>query len=146
MPDPELLTVEVRRVIAASVEQVYAAWMDPAIASRFLFATPEGEMVWCEIDVKVGGKLLFVDRRNGQDVEHAGEYLVLDPPRLLVFRYGLPAFSDNMDRVSVAFRAVPEGCEITLTHEMDPQWREYADRTRAGWTTILDSLAGILEA
>jgi len=43
MTDPVILTVS--RDIAASPERVFDAWLDPAIARRFLFATPDGEML-----------------------------------------------------------------------------------------------------
>ena len=39
----------------------------------------------------------------------------------------------------VEFAAIPGGLhEPGLTHEMDERWADYADRTRAGWTRMLD--------
>lgn len=37
------------------------------------------------------------------------------------------------------------GATLTLTHEMDPQRAAYEDRTREGWTMILNTLAPIME-
>ena len=36
------------------------------------------------------------------------------------------------------------GFELTLTHELHPDWAEYAIRTKQGWAGILDGLAETL--
>ncbi|MGH9720705.1 MAG: SRPBCC family protein [Bryobacteraceae bacterium] len=36
------------------------------------------------------------------------------------------------------------GTGLTLTHELHPGWAEYASRTEAGWTRMLDALAAVL--
>jgi hypothetical protein len=46
--------------------------------------------------------------------------------------------------VTIDIAAAGSGCELTLTHEIDPQWIEYRDRTRDGWTMILDNLNNLL--
>jgi hypothetical protein len=33
---------------------------------------------------------------------------------------------------------------ITLTYELHPDWADYASRTGAGWTKMLDALAATL--
>jgi hypothetical protein len=37
------------------------------------------------------------------------------------------------------------GCQLTLTHELHPDWADYASRTEAGWTKMIDALAQTLE-
>ena len=44
-------TLRVTHRFAHSPERVFDAWLDPAIAGKFLFATPDGEMVRVEIDI-----------------------------------------------------------------------------------------------
>jgi uncharacterized protein YndB with AHSA1/START domain len=126
----------------ASAERVFDAWLDPKTAGRWLFATATGQMVRVEIDARVGGQFVFVDRRDGEDVEHRGEYLDIDRPRRLVFTFGVPKYSREMTRVCIDIVPRETGCELTLTHE--GALPEYADRTKAGWTEILGRLAANL--
>jgi uncharacterized protein YndB with AHSA1/START domain len=68
MSAPVILTV--RRDFAAPPERVFDAWLDPAQARDFLFATPDGTMQTVEIDPRVGGQALIVERRESGDAHH----------------------------------------------------------------------------
>lgn len=139
-----LLTI--RRDFEASPERVFDAWLDPDQARRFLFATPEGEMRTVEIDARVGGRALIVERREAGDAGHRLQFEVIDRPARLVFLFAAdPAEEGEWTRVSIDIVPTATGCTLTLTHEMDPQWAAYEDQTRNGWTMILDSLARITE-
>src|ERR1700744_1107355 len=125
---------------AAAPERVFDAWLDPAIARRFLFATPTGEMIRAEVDARVGGRFTFVDRRPDMgDVLHTGEYLELDRPRRLAFTFGVPQFNPDFTRVVVEIAPTAAGCEVTLTQSDVPA--DWADRSKEGWGKIL----GVLE-
>jgi uncharacterized protein YndB with AHSA1/START domain len=136
------MTVRVTRRYRQEAERVFDAWLDPVKAGKFLFATPAGQMVRIEIDPQVGGSFLFVDRRDGTDVEHKGHYVEIDRPRRLAFQFAVSGFEDRPTRVTIDIRPLTEGCELTLTH--DGVWTDFAERTEAGWTMILDSLAASL--
>jgi uncharacterized protein YndB with AHSA1/START domain len=84
-------TIVITRRFDFPMERVFDAWIDPAKASKFLFATPTGKMVRVEIDARVGGSF-HITRRDGEDVEHVGTYLEIDRPRRLVFTFGVPKF------------------------------------------------------
>ena len=134
-------TLIITRRFDFSIERVFDAWLDPAKASKFLFATPTGQMVRVEIDARVGGSF-NITRRDGEDVEHVGTYLEIDRPRRLVFTFGVPKFSAQMTRVSIDLKPLATGCELTLTHEgVLPEW---LDRGREGWGKILDGLSAHL--
>jgi uncharacterized protein YndB with AHSA1/START domain len=129
---------------AASPEQVFDAWLDPAIARRFLFATPTGEMIRAEVDPKVGGQFTFVDRRPDMgDVLHTGQYLEIDRPKRLAFTFGVPQFDPGFTRVLVEITPTPAGCTLTLTQSDVPA--EWADRSKQGWGMILGALEGALD-
>ncbi|MBI1407096.1 MAG: SRPBCC domain-containing protein [Caulobacter sp.] len=125
----------------AAAGRVFDAWLDPATAGRFLFATPDGEMIKVAIDPVAGGQFTFVERRDGKAVEHLGRYLEIARPRRLVFEFCVPAYSSEMSRVEVDIVDLPEGgCRLSLTAQVLP---DYEARSREGWAKILSTLASI---
>ena len=121
----------------ASPERVFDAFLDPAKAGKFLFATRTGQMVRAEIDPRVGGKFNFTDRRDGEDIEHVGEYLEIDRPRRVVFTFAAIKFEPTPTRVEIDIVPVAGGCELTLTHTMSPKWAEFKAKSQEGWGKIL---------
>ncbi|HEX3701305.1 MAG TPA: SRPBCC domain-containing protein [Phenylobacterium sp.] len=138
------VTLTLTHRYAAPPERVFDAWLDPALARRFAFATPTGEMIVAEVDARVGGRFDFTDRRPDMgDVKHVGEYLVIDRPRRLTFSFGVPQFDPRMTTVTLDFKAVDGGTELTLTH--DGVLAEYAEGTPRGWAIILGSLETVVQ-
>jgi uncharacterized protein YndB with AHSA1/START domain len=143
MTAPVILTVT--RTFTAPPERVFDAWLNPDDARRFLFATPEGEMQTVEIDPRVGGRALIVERRASGDARHRMLFEVIERPSRLVFLFAAdPAEEGQWTRVSIAIVPAPGGCTLTLTHEMAPEWAAYEEQTRHGWTVILAGLARTL--
>lgn len=137
-------TVCARRPFQVAPERVFDAWLNPQTACQFLFATPTGEMVRTEMDARVGGAFLLVDRRDGVDVEHVGEYLEIDRPRRLSFVFRVPYYSQESSRVTLDFAPLEQGCELVLTHE--GVLPEYEASTEAGWKMILEALDTALKS
>ena len=146
MTPQRTITIRVTRRFDAPPERVFDAWLDVEKAKRFLFATVKGTVVRAEVDARVGGMFNFTERRGDMDAEHIGEYLEIDRPRRLVFTFYTERGSTDVSRVTIDIMALPSGCELTLTHEMDAKWAEYKDRTQARWTTILEGLGKVLSA
>ncbi|MGN6270610.1 MAG: SRPBCC family protein [Sphingomonas sp.] len=140
-----LLTLS--RTFAASPERVFDAWLDPTQARRFLFATPEGEMTRVEIDPEVDGEALIVERRGDVEALHRLRYEAIERPRRLVFLFKAciadGPVADEWTRVTIIVEPDGQGARLTLTHE--GVWPDFENKTREGWTMILDSLASILE-
>lgn len=136
--------VRVTRRFDASAERVYDAFLDPELASTFMFATPTGQIVSCEIDARVGGTFTIIDRRDGEDFVHTGTYVALERPRLIVFTFSVPKYSSESSTVTIEIAPLDKGCDLTLTHEMSAKNAPYRDRTEEGWQAILDVAAELL--
>ena len=84
MPEPHA-AIRVARRFHASPARVFDAWLDPAIARRWLFATATCPIEQMQIDARVGGSFRFVEERYGEDVNYRGEYTEIVPHRRLSF-------------------------------------------------------------
>eukprot|EP01030_Chromulinospumella_sphaerica_P018450 gene18450-18316_t len=104
----DLVALTVSHTYRSPAERVFDAWLDPDKAGRFLFATPDGEMIRVEIDPVVGGGFNFTERRGTDDVAHVGAYLEIDRPRRLVFEFGVPLYSPDRGKVEIDIEAFAE--------------------------------------
>jgi uncharacterized protein YndB with AHSA1/START domain len=134
----------VTRAVAAQAEDVFDAWLDPAKVRQW-FAPGLGQMRQVDVDPTVGGTFCFVQRRGDDDVAHTGEYLELERPRRLVFTWQTPPLPDR-SRVRIDIAATGDGCELTLTHDLEPQWAAKIAQMERGWSTMLDGMATFVEA
>lgn len=141
---PKTLTVIVTHAFKLPAERVFDAWLDIKLARKWFFATDGGDMVVAELDPRVGGGFRFTDNRDGQEVEHVGEYLEITRPTRIVFSFCLPAFNPKPDIVMVEISPTAEGCILTLTHTMAAEYEEYTERAQEGWTKMLQRLATFL--
>src|SRR3954470_12342963 len=125
-----------RRFVAAP-ERVFDAWLDPSKINGFMFGSHlrDEEVVRIDLDARVGGAFSFVVRRQGQEFDHVGQYLEIDRPRRLVFTWGVTQ-DESSSRVIIEIAPLEQGCDLTLTHELDPAWADYAERAREGWAKM----------
>lgn len=136
----------VNRHFEASPERVYDAWLTPAMLGKWMFgpAVRDEEVVRITLDARAGGTYSFVVRRQGTLLDHTGEYLELIRPRWLAFTWGTDA-SPERSRVAIDIVPLAPGVELTLTHELPPDWADFASRAAAAWAHMLDALARTLD-
>jgi uncharacterized protein YndB with AHSA1/START domain len=140
MKSSQPVIVRVSHTFAASPERVFDAWLDPSRLGKWMFATPGGEMVHVSVEPRVGGCFNVTERREGEDVEHIGEFVEIDRPRRLVFLFQVPKYGPTRDRVEVDITPLGTGCTVTITHELAPADAEMKDGVIKGWTEILAGL------
>jgi uncharacterized protein YndB with AHSA1/START domain len=138
------LVARVSHRFTAPAERVYDAFLDVSTARRFLYASATGAIVRAEIDPRVGGAYVLTDRRDGAEVEHSGTYLELERPRRIVFTMFVPGYSTSPDRVTVRITPIDGGCEVTVTHEMRPEYAPYLDATIQAYAEHLKRLESVL--
>jgi 7-cyano-7-deazaguanine reductase len=126
-------------------ETVYDAFLDEKTAAKFLFATPDGQMVSTHIDARVGGGFTIIERRDGVDVMHVGEYLETKRPRRLVFSFVVPMFSSESTTVAIDFTWKNTSvCDVML--RQSGVLSEYAEQALLGWKEILKAADEVLKA
>ncbi len=142
--DTSVVVVRVTRCFDASCERVFDAWLDPATIGAWMFGPKvrDEEITHLRTDPRLGGAFSFLVRRGGEAIDHLGHYLEIARPHRLVFTWGIRDESDDAaSEVAIDIAKRGDGCELVLVHRMDAKCAAYADRTQAGWTTMLDALA-----
>ena len=131
----------VHRHLEAPAESVFDAWLDPIALGGWMFgpAVREEEIVSLELDPHVGGRFSFQVRRNGQMIDHVGEYRAIDRPRQLIFTWGLVGQAGESQ---VAVEIVPgeTGVDLTLEHAMPAEYQNFIPQAAAAWDKMLTAL------
>lgn len=141
----EKVTVTLERIMIASPEAVYDAWLKPEWLGKWMFgpAVREEEIIRLENDAVAGGQFSYLVKRGEDIINHVGQYLKLIPERQLSFTWGIEGVSVDESVVNIALFAAAGGCRLVLTHELAAGWEEYAARTKEGWTFMLGKLNNV---
>lgn len=134
----------VTRSFSQSPAAVFDACISPELLSQWMFAPsgPDEEIVHISIDPKVGGSFSFLLRRKGLEIDHAGKFLEITRPHRLLFTWSVE--SGDSSRVSIDIVPKGSGCELTLIHELSPDWADTIGRTEESWEKKLGALASTL--
>jgi uncharacterized protein YndB with AHSA1/START domain len=140
-------TVRLHRVLRATPERVYRAFLDPAAMCKWL--PPHGFTGTVHhLDARVGGsyRMSFTNFSTGSSHSFGGEYLELVPGERLRYRdkFDDPNLPGEM-QVSVSLRAVSCGTELTVVQEGIPDVIP-SESCYLGWQESLTLLANLVEA
>ena len=128
-------TLEVRRLLPASVEEVFAAWSDPGVMGRWLSPVGHADV---EVDLRVGGRFRVTMVGEGRPIEHTGEYLEVTPPRRLSFTWESPYTGPEPTVVTVELLPTEDGTELVLTHDRLPE--DQVKPHAGGWGRMVDRM------
>jgi len=140
IPQFQMVTLVVRRMIPASPDHLFAAWTEPERLRKWW--GPEG--VTCidpVVDLRVGGSYRIGNQLpDGKVLWIAGEFEVIEPPHRLTYTWRLEGLSETAERVTVRFEACGAETEVIVTHERIPN-EMLRDQHQHGWKGCLDGLA-----
>ena len=142
MTTKEKTRLEIRRVIKAPRDCVYAAWTDPAQLKQWF--GPENVQTRDLIaDACVGGKFRCdLINSEGEKMTCRGEYRELQPDKKIVFTWQWEDDEDWENHVSIVTVELDDadgGTNLRLTHEQLPNEESRDGHTR-GWNSALDKL------
>lgn len=139
-------TVRLHRVLRASPERVYRAFLDADAMAKWI--APHG--FTCKVhhmDAKVGGtyKMSFTNFGTGQGHSFGGKYLELVPSTKLRYtdKFDDPNLPGEI-QVSVTLKQVSCGTEISIVQEGLPEVIPL-EMCYLGWQESLAQLANLVE-
>jgi uncharacterized protein YndB with AHSA1/START domain len=139
-------TIRLHRVLRATPERVYRAFLDPAAAVKWL--PPNGFTATVHhMDARVGGsyKMSFTNFTTGNSHSFGGQYLELVPNERIrhTDKFDDPNLPGEM-QVTIAFKKVSVGTEINITQEGVPDVIP-AEACYLGWQESLVLLGKLVE-
>jgi uncharacterized protein YndB with AHSA1/START domain len=137
-------TLQLRRTIPASREEVFRAWTDPDVFRQW-FGARDGSTLHADMDVRVGGRYRLDLESSMGTGSVFGEYLEVTSPERLVYTFcwdRVPvAIPDT--QVTVEFLEREAATEVVLTHERQPS-PSVSEFHESGWDASLERLAALL--
>jgi uncharacterized protein YndB with AHSA1/START domain len=135
-------SLEIRRVIKAPRDRVYAAWTDPAQLKQWF--GPENVQTRDIIaDAREGGEFRWdLINPEGEEMTIRGEFRELQPGKKIVFTWQWEDDEDWENHVSIVTVELTDhegATELRLTHERLPS-EALRDGHTQGWNSALDKL------
>ena len=131
-------SLRISSTIKAPRTKVYAAWTTPDILAKWFAPGPRTPLAEI-LDVRPGGGFRIVMKGEEDAPTAVGEYQDVVPGEKLVFTWGWDGDPSQPTLVTVTFRDVSGGTEVTLLHERFAS-AETCDHHRMGWQAIMDKL------
>ena len=130
------------RRLKAPPARVWAAWTEPAQLAQW-FGPHHTRVESAEAALCIGGAMRVVlVEDQGARHEIRATYAEIEPERRLVLHWSWASAPERVSRVTVVLRPVPEGTEVTLTHDRFAD-ADTATRHRRGWTESLERLVAL---
>jgi uncharacterized protein YndB with AHSA1/START domain len=142
MKTEQNIRLEIRRVIKAPRDRVYAAWTDPAQLKQW-FGPEKVQTNDLVVNPGIGGEVRWaLTNPEGETMTCRGEYRDLQPGRKVVFTWRWEDDADwenQTSMVTVELKDADGGTELRLTHEQLPN-EQSRDGHTGGWNSALDKL------
>ena len=128
-------SVTLSRTYPASPEQIWKAWTDPDVRTRWYGCARDQHWTIHESNVRMGAQLHVSMDFDGEPFDVRGEFLGVDTPNLLRFTFG------KGQTISVSISTAGSDSTVTVTHDgLDGD--EMVTIVTEGWTSSLGELSG----
>lgn len=132
-------TIRIERNFPVAAERLYDAWVNPESVRQWM-CPGDTSVSLVEMDVRLGGQFRIVMRTGADDLEHTGEYRLLERPKSIVFTWKSAATHHRPTLVTLNFERVGDNeTKLLLVQEQLPD-KQAADKHLFGWTDILRKL------
>ncbi|MEM7183877.1 MAG: SRPBCC domain-containing protein [Spirochaetota bacterium] len=139
MSETTVLQLEVSKVVAASREQVFQAWLDAKMLQQFMIPGEGMQVGQVEVDAREGGDFLLVMQAGEDQIPHRGTYKKIQKFEELAFTW-VSAYTQEDSLVELFFKELsPKETEVTLRHSNFPN-EASRDNHQGGWASILEKL------
>ncbi len=145
----ENITLEIKRLIKAPRERVFAAWTDPEQLKKWFGPDENFVVPLAKVDLRAGGKYrIQMKSPDGEFHTAVGTYREIKPPERLVFTWAWEKDGSEPDfgeveptemLVTLGFHARGDQTELVLMQEKFASV-ESRDRHEHGWNGIFDKL------
>ncbi|MFN0191367.1 MAG: SRPBCC domain-containing protein [Aestuariivirga sp.] len=140
------ISLSLVRTIKAAPEKVFDAWITPETLKRWMAPRDDMEVVVAETDARIGGRYRLVMREpDGKEHGVSGVYKEIDRGRRLAFTWGWVTTPEMETLVTLDFREVAAGTELTLTHVKFAA-ENVRDMHLAGWNGCVGRLESLFAA
>src|SRR5437870_12786685 len=140
-------TIRLHRVLRASPEKIYRAFLDPDAMAKWL--PPNGFTGKVhQMDARVGGsyKMSFTNFSTGKSHSFGGTYVALTPHERIRYtdKFDDPSLPGEI-QATITLKTVFCGTELNIVHEGGPAVVP-AEACYLGWQESLSLLAKLVEA
>lgn len=109
--------------------RVFDAWANPTLMRRWMFVSDRGTIDRVRAGKRPGDRFLVREMADGEEIEHFGTYLEINPPTRLVFTLEVPKRFRGTTTVTVELTPDGTGSRMAFTHSgadaevTEPAWR-----------------------
>jgi len=135
-------TIVVKRTIAATVDELFDAWLDPESLAQWMHPGTTARST-ARVDARVSGAFEVVMHHPNGPLRHYGVYRSIERNKKLIFTWNSDATHHTETLVTVEFNAFSASTEIVLTHERMPDHQAGCSHVQ-GWTQALELLEELL--
>jgi len=146
---PSGLTLRLERVVPLTIDEVFSAWIDPALIARWFIHNANVQWVSePQVDPKPGGTFRFYVTGEAGRFEFTGSFRELTRPTRLQFTWRwetIPIIEGPGDTSITVDLDESAGTRMTLVQEHLPHAQAF-EAHRRGWERAFDGLANLAVA